>query len=96
MPSSWFKKNAISILQFIIFTVRFIEGISWGYSDQLPHDELDTQTLLSVRAFYCLVLKSKPYEPTTNADPQFHCYEHFLACFNYEVLDRLCTNSFDP
>ena len=40
-----------------IIVIRFIEGISWGYSPMLPHDELDKNSLLALKVTLNLLIR---------------------------------------
>ena len=40
-------------------TIRFLEGISWGYSPLLIHDTLDKETSYAIRVIYNLLLRVK-------------------------------------
>lgn len=40
-------------------TIRFLEGTSWGYSEMLMHQKLDTETMIALRVAFNLLLRLK-------------------------------------
>ena len=44
------QKNEIHQLYVVIvFAVRFLQGINWGFSDQMQHESLDKDILLALK-----------------------------------------------
>ena len=45
----------------ILGVVRFLEGISWGYSVFLMHNSLDQDNSVAMKALFSLLLKLKQH-----------------------------------
>ena len=86
----------------IVFTIRFIQGISWGYSEQLPHTELDTDTHKALIVNFNVVQKFKQafyrnaeigrqiYEIERIAGNS-HSQELFLSVNSFQAIEDLIT-----
>jgi len=43
----------------LLATIRFLDGLSWGYSEMLIHDDVDQETKLTIKVVFNLLLKVK-------------------------------------
>jgi hypothetical protein len=43
----------------LIATVRFLDGLSWGYSDMLAHTEVDADTKITLKVILNIFLRLK-------------------------------------
>ncbi len=57
----------------ILGVVRFLEGISWGYSVFLMHQQLDLDNVLAMKVFFNLMLRLKQH---------FRENKEFINAFN--------------
>jgi len=43
----------------LIASVRFLEGLSWGYSDMLSHTDVDAETKMTLKVIFNIFLRLK-------------------------------------
>ena len=56
----WARSEDIKIYySCLIATVRFLDGLSWGYSDMLAHTEVDAETKITLKVIFNIFLRLK-------------------------------------
>ena len=85
-----------TFLQFYACTlaiIRFLEGISWGYSPMLIHDSLEPNLCIMIRVVYNLLLRIKQiYREDKTLGPEVSKYGDVSAVYCPEpVFQKLCS-----
>ena len=87
----------------IVFAVRFLQGVNWGFSEQMQHESLDKDILISLKVAFDIIQSVKQmfreHEATRqeaklidDCEAKFYSESTFLICSNWLMLDRIVTS----